>query len=40
MIREEGGALKEEADDMGEDMDGGADLSDVVNAEEEDEDID
>ena len=40
VIREEGGALEEEADDMYDDMDGDADLADVVNAEEEDEDID
>ena len=39
VIREEG-ALDEEADDMGDDMDGGADLADVVNAEEEEDEID
>ena len=32
--------LDEEADDMGDDMDGGADLADVVNAEEEEDEID
>ena len=39
VIREEG-ALEEEADDMGDDMDGGADLADMIHQEDEDVDID
>jgi hypothetical protein len=38
VIREEGG-LDEEADDMGDDMDGGADLADAIHAEEDEENI-
>lgn len=39
VIREEG-ALDDEADEMGDEMEGGADLADAVHAEEEDEEID
>jgi len=39
VIREEG-ALDDDADEMGDEMEGGADLADAVHPEEDEEDID
>jgi hypothetical protein len=39
IIRDEGGALDDEGEDMGEDMEGGADIADMANQEISDDDI-
>jgi len=41
IIREEGNGLEEDAEDMGgDDMDGGADMADVIHAQDSNSDID
>lgn len=39
VIKEEGGAVDDEGDDMGDDMDGGADIADLANQQNDDDDI-
>jgi estrogen-related receptor beta like 1 len=39
VIKEDNAALDDEGDDMGDDMDGGADIADLANNNNEDDDI-
>lgn len=38
-IKEDGAGLDDEGDDMGDDMDGGADIADMANIQQDDDDI-
>jgi intraflagellar transport protein 57 len=40
IIKDEGGALDDEGDDMGDDMDGGADIADMANNDISEDDMD
>jgi hypothetical protein len=40
IIKEEGGALDEEGDDMGDDMEGGADIADMANQDISEDEMD
>lgn len=39
VIKDEGGALDEEGEEMGDDMEGNADIADMANQEQDDDDI-
>ena len=39
VIKDDAGALDDEGDDMGDDMDGGADIADMANQQADDDDI-
>ena len=40
IIKEEGGALDEEGDDMGDDLEGGADIADMANQDISEDEMD